>query len=159
MLSRFTPFLPGRVGCIPYLSPLKAIPKRTRVFFPYYTTSSSRRSLISARQINLTPAFLQKIPQRVSGLNIYSHKYDGLATVRKVTRRIRNITLGVLGISTGTVIVLLAWNKEFREKCYLTCAGLFRSSVTILTWYEVQNPFLNHSFPIYTFFFNRVLLQ
>ena len=148
MLSRFTLFFPSRVRCTPHLSPLKTIPRRTRPFLPYQPTSSSCRPFISPRQIILTSAFLQKIP-RVSGLNYRSHRSDGLVTVRKVTRRIRTITLGVLGISTGTVIVLLAWNKEFREKCYLTCAGLFRSSVTILTWYEVQNPFLNHSVPIY----------
>ncbi|CAG8439463.1 1326_t:CDS:2 [Ambispora leptoticha] len=67
---------------------------------------------------------------------VYPHKVlsrKPSTAIKKIGRAIRNVTLGILSIATGTAIILATWKEDYREKFTLWCAGAFRSAVTIVS--------------------------
>lgn len=61
---------------------------------------------------------------------------NDVLNLSKIKRIVRQVSLGILGITTGTTIMVVTWSEPYRDKFTLVCAGLFRSTVTLITWYE-----------------------
>ncbi|CAG8649224.1 14407_t:CDS:2, partial [Acaulospora morrowiae] len=57
-------------------------------------------------------------------------------TLAKIGKFFRQASLGALGITTATTIMMLTWSETYRDRFTLVCAGIFRSTVTLATWYR-----------------------